>query len=364
MPSWKPWALLAITLWSWTYTAHGQASKGPISLRERLRQKLDAVRTEPQVDPATTDLYHLPDGPCEIESWETLTLQDTKRDKSLPLRVTFPRPAGHYPVIVFSHGASGSKNGYQPLTQYWASHGYVVIQPTHGDSLTLLSAEERRKIGSLQQYVTSAAVAKHWRSRAEDVTFLLDSLESIESQVAGLAGKVDRTRVGVGGHSYGAQTTQVLAGLTTSIPLLAGRFTLRDDRPRAFLMISPQGPGKATDASSYAAMDRPILMVTGTQDDSPSGHDYQWRLKAFEHVPPGNKFLLFIEDAHHNFGGISGVRYEGAGAPNPDHVYYVKSTSLAFWDAYLKDRADALEYLKSDQVKSVTRGVAEVRRKL
>jgi predicted dienelactone hydrolase len=45
--------------------------------------------------------------------------------------------AGQFPVIVFSHGAGGSGQNYFPLTHYWATHGYVIIQPTHNDSIAL-----------------------------------------------------------------------------------------------------------------------------------------------------------------------------------------------------------------------------------
>ena len=50
---------------------------------------------------------------------------DDERDKDLHLRITYPAENGRYPLIVFSHGASGSKDNYQPLVKHWVSHGYV-----------------------------------------------------------------------------------------------------------------------------------------------------------------------------------------------------------------------------------------------
>jgi len=46
------------------------------------------------------------------------------------------------PIILLSHdhGSSNhlsSLNGYGPLANFWAAHGFVVIQPTHLDSKTL-----------------------------------------------------------------------------------------------------------------------------------------------------------------------------------------------------------------------------------
>ena len=48
-----------------------------------------------------------------------------------------PDAPGPHPLIVFSHGFGGSSRGYVGLSSYWASHGYVVIAPSHADSVQL-----------------------------------------------------------------------------------------------------------------------------------------------------------------------------------------------------------------------------------
>ena len=35
------------------------------------------------------------------------------------------------PVIIFSHGLGGSRDGYEYLGRHWASHGYVSVHSTH-----------------------------------------------------------------------------------------------------------------------------------------------------------------------------------------------------------------------------------------
>src|SRR5262245_53216482 len=80
--------------------------------------------------------YKLADGPYAVETIDQ-TLHDAKRNKDLRVRLLIPKTAGPFPVIVFSHGAGGSGQNYFPLTGFWATHGYVVIQPTHNDSLAL-----------------------------------------------------------------------------------------------------------------------------------------------------------------------------------------------------------------------------------
>lgn len=53
-----------------------------------------------------------------------------------------PATGSDLPVILLSHGQGysnhlSSLNGYAPLADYWAAHGFVVIQPTHLSSSTL-----------------------------------------------------------------------------------------------------------------------------------------------------------------------------------------------------------------------------------
>src|SRR6266436_7475404 len=80
--------------------------------------------------------YKLADGPYAVETIDQ-TIHDAKRNKDLPVRFLIPKSGGPFPVIVFSHGAGGSGQNYFPLTGFWATHGYVVIQPTHNDSIAL-----------------------------------------------------------------------------------------------------------------------------------------------------------------------------------------------------------------------------------
>src|SRR5262252_4243814 len=102
---------------------------------------LHLVRAHAQTakrDPALA--YKLADGPFTVETIDH-TLHDAKRNKDLPIRIVVPKTGGPFPVIVFSHGAGGSGQNYFPLTHHWVTHGYVVIQPTHNDSIALRREE-------------------------------------------------------------------------------------------------------------------------------------------------------------------------------------------------------------------------------
>jgi len=40
-----------------------------------------------------------------------LYVQDARRQKTLPLRISYPKGAGPFPIIIFSHGLFGSRDG-------------------------------------------------------------------------------------------------------------------------------------------------------------------------------------------------------------------------------------------------------------
>jgi predicted dienelactone hydrolase len=78
--------------------------------------------------------YKVDAGPWKVAS-EDLVLRDERRQKDLEITVRYPvvdaNAAGRFPLVVFSHGAGGSRAAFPDLTAHWASHGYIVVLPTH-----------------------------------------------------------------------------------------------------------------------------------------------------------------------------------------------------------------------------------------
>ncbi len=319
---------------------------------------------------ASAELYQAKAGTYAVREVRSITLADKARGKDLTLRITYPKVdagvAQKFPLIIFSHGAMGAKELGDPLVDHWVSHGYIVIRPTHGDSLSLLTPEERRKaMFRMRKYVNSEAVMGQWDDRPADIKFILESLDTIQTKAPVINNRIDRTRIAHGGHSFGAHTAMLLAGLNLKHPTRPGqRVQLDDKRLRCFVMVSPQGPGATIDAASYNAIKKPALFITGDNDGSPvRGQEDkagEWRRNAYDKASPGDKHLLWIKDAHHDFGGINGRRYPGSGPRNDAMVNYVKTTALAMWDAHLKDNATAKAYLKSKTIDEATSGAAKL----
>jgi dienelactone hydrolase len=325
-------------------------------IRSGFRQRGDdQLMSDAAIPEKLKSLYRCSAGPHAIETIATVKLTTAERTEPLQVRITYPKSTGQFPVIVFSHGAFGSKDNYDPIVRHWASYGYVVLQPTHGDSLSLLTPAERAKIIASGNPFAAVNINKHWRDRAEDVALIIKSLATIESDQAALRGKLDTTRIGMGGHSYGGNTTQLVGGLNLGVDL-------KVDGVKALLMLSPPGPNDLATPAMYTGITAPTLVVTGTNDHSPTnGKGYQWRLETYDVIPSQDKSLLFIEDANHNLGGISGATGRLAGGDaEPAHLAYVKSTSIAFWDTYLKSDPTAQKYFRSDELQQTSEQAAKL----
>ncbi|MCG3137792.1 MAG: hypothetical protein HJJLKODD_01642 [Phycisphaerae bacterium] len=310
-----------------------------------LAQELDfsLESTQRQIT-GDSELYHPELGTLTVAVDNQVVLYDAERDKELALRVSYPVEAGSYPLIIFSHGKGGSKSMYQPLVKYWVSNGYVVIQPNHSDSIAI-PVEER-------------ADEEEWYTRPEDCSFILDSLAEIYLQVPEVVGQIDESHIAVGGHSFGAHTSQLLGGVDPR----GDDYYFVDARFQATLLISPQGLSGLMGRTSWDEYHTPMMVVTGTQDYGQEGQSWRWRLHPYLFSPEGDKYLAVIKGADHGFGGIVGLPNPNW-PPNEDHVTYVRSASLAFWDTYLKDNAVAREYLVTDALEEATEGEVLFRHK-
>jgi predicted dienelactone hydrolase len=185
-------------------------------------------------------------------------------------------------------------------------------------------------------------------------------LNAFPGQVPGLTGKMDFDRIGVGGHSYGAYTAQVIGG-SKADPMNTGTVqSYRDPRVRSVLAMSPFGAGAMTfTTSSWNEFTTAMMLITGSRDRSPNCHDPASRLDSFRLSPPGHKYVLYIDGANHlSFpDATSGFSFMGARPLSHGEINtYVKAGSLAFWDETLKDNDAAAAYLHSNDMAQSSSG--------
>ena len=255
-----------------------------------------------------------------------VVLKDAAQGKDILLRVTAPREGRRLPIVLFSHGAQYSKDDYLPLAEFWAAHGYVVIQPTHIESLALgLPRNDPR-------------IQDAWKSRALDLRKALDSLDEIERQTPFLKGRLDRRRVLAAGHSFGGHTTAVLIGAQT--PDMADK-DLSDPRVIAGIMLAPPGLAPGFRNISWPADARPALHIVGMDDIIPGfNDDWQAHAQYYYQRSGGPQCLAALTGMKHYLGGTLGRNRTEEKTPSADSMAQIERLSLAFLDRYARDTKD------------------------
>ena len=104
-----------------------------------------------------------------------LSVQDTARHREIPLRVFLPAGTKPVPVVLFSHGLGGSREGSAYLGEHWSARGYVAVYLQHPGSDT--SVWQRKPASERMEAMRAAAGLKNFRDRVEDVKAVLDQLE-------------------------------------------------------------------------------------------------------------------------------------------------------------------------------------------
>ena len=280
---------------------------------------------------------------------QDFSVTDDARHRDIPVRVYLPEGKTAAPVVLFSHGLGGSRENSPYLGQHWAARGYAVVFMQHAGSDE--KVWEDAPVAERMDALKGAASLQSLMDRVRDVPAVLDQLERWnKTEGHALSGRLDLAHVGMCGHSFGAVTTQAVSG--QSSPLTGQRFT--EARIKAALPMSPSAPRKGVDPSAaFGTVKIPWLVMTGTLDNSPIGDaSPESRLKVFPALPPGNKYELVLDGAQHSAFGdrpLPGDTRER----NPKHHRAILALSTAFWDAYLRDDADAKKWLSGDEAKSV-----------
>ncbi|WP_371095445.1 alpha/beta hydrolase family protein [Streptomyces sanglieri] len=263
-----------------------------------------------------------------IVAVKPITVPAPDRGIDLQVKVTAPLSGQNLPVIVFSHGNAWSLDGYEPLVDRWAAAGFVVVQPTHLDS-------RRNGLGW-----DDPRFATVWRVRIADLHAVLDGLDGILLQAGGLETRVDRERIAIVGHSWGAQTVGALLGARVLDADGIPGEDFSHSAVAAGALIAATGTGDTLTAFAaehlpfmrpdYSTMTTPALVVAGGKDRSQlSTRGPEWFTDAY-HLSPSPKSLLTIAEGEHTLGGIAGEMVAETTDEDPARVALVANAVSAY----------------------------------
>ncbi len=350
-------------------------------------------KAEKSVAVVDSILPHLSKAKYAVAPRAELKLTSEKRTTELEVRVVYPSaplsaqvPSVPWPLVVFSHGMGGSCETFEGLAQFLAARGYVVIRPTHGDSIKL-RRQNGEDVSGFVRDPKSATKTVDIQGRVQECSLILDSLDLIEAQITGLhdaqgKGLIDRTRMVIAGHSAGAMTTELSVGAKahgldrTLVSLAKPIASIADPRFRAGVIVSGAGiKTRIFTEESWNEISVPILVITGSLDRSrASDEDPESRQSSFRYSRGTAKggapaWLMFIEGAtHSSYSGKSkalALDKPDPTATDPELVEKITSEVIVrFLDAVVCGDVVSKEWLGSPaEIKALSQGKATIESK-
>ncbi len=254
---------------------------------------------------------------------------DPARSRAVPARLYWPAVAATTPVplVVFSHGIGGSRNGYSYLGKNWSAHGVASLHVQHvGSDAALWRGNPFGVVDRLQ----TAARESEALARVADVSFALDRLLSREFSDFGMV--VNRRRIVAAGHSYGANTSLLAIGAEVirdgqALHCLDPRFSA------AVVISAPPFYGEQNLAAILAKISVPTIHVTSTHDVIRIPGYYSGledRLAVFDAIAAPRKLLAVFEGGSHSM--FTDRRNTGGPTTNARVKAATADLTLAFFD--------------------------------
>ena len=301
------------------------------------------------------------DGPF---SWETklMDLVDVSRGREVPVKIYYPADGptefvrtGACPLVILSHGAGGSRNGFPDCGARLGSWGFVGVVVEHvGSNTETIEALMEQGMTLVEAIHTVATDTNEWRNRPLDVTFILDQAEAWNVSDPDLRGKIDLSSIGIYGNSYGGFTSLAISGALVNLP--EGLTALGDARVGAAFPVSPPPPnglGGIFASESFLPVEIPMFLASGSEDQGLE-IDPEDRLIPFRIMQgqgnPTELWHLWIEGAHH-----MDFAYTEGQPPRADEVQRIVLAEMtAFFDRFLRARESSERYLTEEYADSLT----------
>jgi dienelactone hydrolase len=269
---------------------------------------------------------------------------------SIPNTAVAPQQRS-YPVVIMRAGASAEVVNYSTLAEDLASHGYVVVgfdAPYRTFSVVFPDGRVMRRTPENNVEVCAGealtqqggCVNKLLMAWTADIAFVLDRLERLNASDASgkFTGRLDMTRVGVFGHSFGGAT--------------AAQFCHDDSRCKAAIDIDGQPFGSVIQEGLH----QPFMFVLSdhTRSSDPEARRILANIQSiYDRLPPDGRLRIVIHGANHFIFSDDGavlksrivrgvLRLFGKlGMDGRRQLVVTAYCVHSFFDAYLK-RADVL----------------------
>ena len=209
--------------------------------------------------------------PAAMSAAQIVTLPVQGRDVLMSIYRPVTAPKG---VLMLSHGAGGSPEMMRPLIDQLRRAGFAVVAPLHRDSMEYAPAE-----------------------RDDLQTAFGTRIADLQAASALAAQTFPGLPAGAVGYSYGSLIALIGGGA------LEGMVGARVPAIKAVATFSSPGmiPGLVT-PQSLQTVAVPTLMVTGTADVVPGFiPDAAQHVQYFENAPIGNRTLVLVDGATHDF---------------------------------------------------------------
>lgn len=218
------------------------------------------------------------------------------------------------PLAIISHGAGGSENGYGYLARAMANGGYTTIVMGHAES----------GMAALRPVILSHGIHDGVQTLVQNPQAESARLLDVSAALAWANAQCKAPFKVLLGHSMGSSTVMLEAGARNMIGVASPPAS--QNRFDAYVALSPEGSGIVFPEDAWSGIHKPMLILTGTRDQSlkggPQARQVPW------HELPGDgvrrcQWMGVIDGATHmNFAG------NGFGAAKVEPL--VTSTALAF----------------------------------
>ena len=200
-----------------------------------------------------------------------------------------------YPVVIMRAGASAEVMNYSTLAEDLASHGYVVVgfdapyrtfDVVFPDGRVIARTPENNPELVSGEELTRRA-NKLLAAWTADTAFVLDRLErwNASDPSGKFTGRLDMTRVGAFGHSFGGAT--------------AAQFCSQDARCKAGIDVDGSLHGSVIQAGIH----KPFLFVLSGHGDFSSGAETRQIMagiqSVYDRLPPEGRLRIAIRGANH-----------------------------------------------------------------